>query len=674
MKSGNSDQNDFLSLITQAFGIQPVAITAEMLEDGGFANFTTEDVKSEKDNSPRGFEINVTPEEMVAHLDKYVVGQDEVKKGLAVALYNHYKYVVNSTDDVQRKSNVLLCGPSGSGKTYIVETLAKLIGVPFAVCDATSLTQTGYVGDDVNSLAAALMKAANDNPKLAECGIIFLDEFDKLVSKESSFNRQDVGGRGVQQALLKMFEGCEVNIDTQTNIGGFGEKKTLNTKNVLFICAGAFVGLEEVIAKLKATNAKSPGASNKKIALEKSGEANNKVDLKSFSNILRSSNDDDITSLALINYGFLPEIVGRLPLIFNLKPLGLLDFERIVCGLETSVLKEYENRVAAYGYKLHVSAQFIKHLIILQMTGITGARGLRTLFERALCDFFYHAPSQNIKETGNHVLLATFEHSFLEPILTEYDRVRTLELKARAGEEQDEKESETKEKDKGGLNLAELSKQLAKLNKALIKQYEKFGYNKTDAKALADYFPRHLVTDIDLSMFGRFPDENYETIITLMENARSAQWVAYAQKQKQQREFDFSYDLTTTYGVPRTLEKQPEVELRFARLEDIEKQLNEVVQADSEEKSTSKTVKESRAKASKATKLEVQDETTDNPQVALEKSENFEDNASSQVNSKKVVKKVATKITNESNTKVSEVKKSSTIKTSKSSTKNSKKK
>ena len=329
------------------------------------------------------------PHDIVAYLDQYVIGQEEAKKSLAVAVYNHYKRIhqpeSESEDDVQiDKSNILICGPSGSGKTILVQTLAKLLDVPFCIADATVFTEAGYVGEDVESILTRLLQVCDYNVAKAECGIVYLDEGDKLgkKSKNSSITR-DVNGEGVQQALLKMLEGTDVLVPPQ---GGrkHPEAKMIkvNTKNIMFIFGGAFIGIEDIIKSRM--NMKTVGFD---LSTEPDSEKPDK------DNPIKYVEQNDIR-----NYGFIPELVGRLPIITYVEPLDKNSLKRILTEPKNAIIKQYTKLLTLDKKELTITDEVLDYIVDEASKGDTGARALRSIVEKIMKQIMYDAPSSKKKK------------------------------------------------------------------------------------------------------------------------------------------------------------------------------------------------------------------------------------------------------------------------------------
>lgn len=321
------------------------------------------------------------PHKIKESLDEYVIGQEKAKKVISVAVYNHYKRVAAGADadDIEiEKSNMLMIGPTGSGKTYLVKTLARLLDVPLAIADATSLTEAGYIGDDIESVLSKLLAAADNDVEKAERGIVFIDEIDKIAKKKNT-NQRDVSGESVQQGMLKLLEGAEVEVPVGANSkNAMVPLETINTKNILFICGGAFPDLEEIIKERL----------NKQSSIGFRADLKDKYDKEK--NLLRRVTVEDIR-----NFGMIPEFIGRLPIIFTLDALTEDMMVSILKEPKNAILKQYQKLLALDEVKLEFTEGALRAIARKAMEKDTGARALRAIIEEFMLDIMYEIPKDD---------------------------------------------------------------------------------------------------------------------------------------------------------------------------------------------------------------------------------------------------------------------------------------
>lgn len=355
---------------------------ADLQGEGGIPN--KQKLKKKKSGEAAKPVLNIrdipAPHKIKASLDEYVVGQEHAKKVISVAVYNHYKRVATDTmDEIEiEKSNMLMIGPTGCGKTYLVKTLARLLDVPLAIADATSLTEAGYIGDDIESVVSKLLAAADNDVEKAERGIIFIDEIDKIAKKKNTTSR-DVSGESVQQGMLKLLEGAEVEVPVGANSkNAMVPLATINTRNILFICGGAFPDLEEVI----------------KERLSKQSSIGFNAQLKDYfdkdKNLLSKVTVEDIRK-----FGMIPEFIGRLPILFTLEGLSKEMMVQILKEPKNAILKQYQKLLELDEVKLEFTDGALESIAEKAMKRETGARALRSIIEEFMLDIMYEIPKDD---------------------------------------------------------------------------------------------------------------------------------------------------------------------------------------------------------------------------------------------------------------------------------------
>ena len=362
-------------------------------------------VKKKKEGEERTPLVDINnlpaPHKIKAKLDEYVVGQEYAKKAMSVAVYNHYKRVATDTmDDIEiEKSNMLMIGPTGSGKTYLVKTLARILDVPLAITDATSLTEAGYIGDDIESVVSKLLAAADNDVEKAEQGIIFIDEIDKIAKKKNSSQR-DVSGESVQQGMLKLLEGSDVEVPVGANSkNAMVPLTTINTKNILFICGGAFPDLENII-KERLTKQSSIG-----FGADLKDRFNGNKDLLS-----------KVTTEDLRSFGMIPEFLGRLPIVFTLKGLDKDMYIKILKEPKNAILKQYQKLLALDEVDLEFDEGALEAIAEKAMKKDTGARALRAIIEEFMLDIMYEIPKDD--SIGRVVITKAYIEGNGGPVIT----------------------------------------------------------------------------------------------------------------------------------------------------------------------------------------------------------------------------------------------------------------
>ncbi len=364
-------------------GVAPQAQTAE-----------TDDAEEREARRQQALEFRYKPSDIKKYLDRFVIRQDDAKKVLATAICDHYHHLQDSTAEENwrdyKKQNIILIGPTGVGKTYLVQNIARLIGVPFVKADATKFSETGYVGGDVEDLVRELVAQANGDVALAECGIVYLDEIDKIAAPSNAVGR-DVSGHGVQRNLLKLMEETEVPLRSSTDIAGQMqalvefqtrgkvEKKTINTRHILFIVSGAFSGLTDIIKR--------------RIGSKQIGFMGDKLNADEEHRLF-----ERVRAIDFIEYGFEAEFAGRLPVVVHTSPLSVDDLFDVAKFSEGSILKQYRNDFKSYGVDIYFKDDGMRAIAEMAATEQTGARGLMSVCEKIFRDFKYHLPDSDAKE------------------------------------------------------------------------------------------------------------------------------------------------------------------------------------------------------------------------------------------------------------------------------------
>ena len=379
MNNGNMNYSDLLSQLPPNVSMIDLSSIQKQVPPRQRPKKKSQD-KTKETKKQFSMENIPAPHRLKEMLDDYVIGQEYAKKVMSVAVYNHYKRVFSSREDGVEieKSNMLMIGPTGSGKTYLVQTLAKLLDVPLALTDATSLTEAGYIGDDIESVVSKLLAAADNDVERAEHGIIFIDEIDKIAKKKNT-NQRDVSGEAVQQGMLKLLEGSDVEVPVGANSkNAMVPLETVNTRNILFICGGAFPDLTDII-KERLTKTSSVGF-----------QADLKDKYDDEPNLVSKVTTDDLR-----NYGMIPEFIGRLPIIFTLDALSEDMMVEILHEPKNAILKQYKKLLSMDEVKLTFSEDALHAIAKMAMERHTGARALRSIIEDFMLDIMYEIPKDD---------------------------------------------------------------------------------------------------------------------------------------------------------------------------------------------------------------------------------------------------------------------------------------